>query len=84
MVGHFFPECVPDRGLRRAQVDRANLKNTHTAAKCNFCAHRIDDGLEPACVVVCPTHSIWIGDLDDPTSVIARLVSSNPESLASR
>jgi Fe-S-cluster-containing dehydrogenase component/formate-dependent nitrite reductase membrane component NrfD len=53
-------------------------EDTHTAAKCNFCAHRVDEGLEPACVVVCPTHSIWVGDLDDPTSGIARLVNSNP------
>ena len=50
--------------------------DTHTAAKCNLCAHRVDAGLEPACVVVCPTHSIWVGDLDDPTSGIARLVST--------
>ncbi len=52
-------------------------EDTHTAAKCNLCAHRIDDDLEPACVVVCPTHSIWVGDLDDPTSGIAKLVSTN-------
>ncbi len=50
--------------------------DTHTAAKCNMCAHRVDEDLEPACVVVCPTHSIWVGDLDDPTSGIARLVST--------
>jgi Fe-S-cluster-containing dehydrogenase component/formate-dependent nitrite reductase membrane component NrfD len=53
-------------------------EDTHTAAKCNFCAHRVDEGLEPACVVVCPTHSIWVGDLQDPTSGIARLVNENP------
>ncbi|TDC51672.1 4Fe-4S dicluster domain-containing protein [Actinomadura sp. KC345] len=53
-------------------------ENTHTAAKCNFCAHRVDQDLEPACVVVCPTHSIWVGDLDDPDSGISRLVSTNP------
>lgn len=53
-------------------------EDTHTAAKCNFCAHRIDQDLEPACVVVCPTHSIWVGDLDDPDSGISRLISSNP------
>ena len=49
--------------------------NTHTAAKCNFCAHRVDEGLEPACVVVCPTHSIWVGDLSDPMSGISQLLA---------
>ncbi len=53
-------------------------EDTHTAAKCNYCAHRVDDGLEPACVVVCPTHSIWAGDLDDPKSGIAQLVATQP------
>jgi Fe-S-cluster-containing dehydrogenase component/formate-dependent nitrite reductase membrane component NrfD len=53
-------------------------EDTHTAAKCNYCAHRVDDGLEPACVVVCPTHSIWAGDLDDPRSGIAQLVAGHP------
>ncbi|MFC6285467.1 4Fe-4S dicluster domain-containing protein [Nocardioides sp. GCM10027113] len=52
-------------------------EDTHTAAKCNFCAHRVDDGLEPACVVVCPTESIWVGDLDDADSAISRFVASN-------
>ena len=27
---------------------------TNTAAKCNYCAHKIDGGYEPACVIVCP------------------------------
>jgi Fe-S-cluster-containing dehydrogenase component len=51
--------------------------DTNTAAKCNFCAHRVDSGLEPACVTVCPTHSIWVGDLDDESSGISRLVAEN-------
>ena len=46
-----------------------------TAAKCNFCSHRIDVGLEPPCVTVCPTQAIICGDLDDPMSEITRLVS---------
>jgi Fe-S-cluster-containing dehydrogenase component/formate-dependent nitrite reductase membrane component NrfD len=58
-------------------------EDTHTAAKCNFCAHRIDENLEPACVVVCPTHSIWVGDLDDPTSGISKLITANPVTVRS-
>jgi Fe-S-cluster-containing dehydrogenase component/formate-dependent nitrite reductase membrane component NrfD len=45
-----------------------------SAEKCNFCAHRLDVGLEPACVVVCPTEAILVGDLNDPGSRVARSV----------
>jgi Fe-S-cluster-containing dehydrogenase component/formate-dependent nitrite reductase membrane component NrfD len=50
----------------------------HSAEKCNFCAHRIDGGLEPACVVVCPTQAILVGDLNDPASAVARIVTREP------
>ena len=46
---------------------------SHTAAKCNYCAHRVDQNLEPACVNVCPTQAIISGDLDDPNSRISQL-----------
>src|SRR5512144_837943 len=49
---------------------------TNSAAKCTFCAHRIDVGLEPACVVVCPEHAILTGDLNDPASEISRKLST--------
>jgi Fe-S-cluster-containing dehydrogenase component/formate-dependent nitrite reductase membrane component NrfD len=48
---------------------------TSTAAKCHYCAHRIEVGLEPACVIVCPEQAIIAGDLDDPRTPIARLVA---------
>ena len=48
---------------------------THTAAKCNYCAHRVDVGLEPACVNVCPEEAIISGDMDDPNSKITTLLS---------
>ncbi len=49
--------------------------NTHTAAKCNYCAHRVDIGLEPACVNVCPEHAIISGNMDDPNSEISQLLA---------
>ena len=50
--------------------------NTQTAAKCNYCAHRVEVGLEPACVIVCPVQAIIAGDLDNPESRIARIVAT--------
>lgn len=47
---------------------------TRTAAKCNYCAHRVERGYEPACVIVCPVQAIVSGDLDDPASHISALV----------
>ncbi|HEY0319802.1 MAG TPA: 4Fe-4S dicluster domain-containing protein [Pyrinomonadaceae bacterium] len=47
----------------------------HSAEKCNFCAHRIDMGLEPACVVVCPVEAILVGDMNDETSKVAGIIN---------
>ena len=51
--------------------------NEGTAAKCNYCAHRVEHSYEPACVIVCPTESIVSGDLDDPNSAIALCIAEN-------
>ena len=48
---------------------------THTAAKCNYCAHRVEVGREPACVTVCPEHAIIAGDMFNPETEIAQLLA---------
>ena len=52
--------------------------NSNTAAKCNFCAHRVEKGLQPSCEVVCPTQAITSGDLDDPASLISQITTRQP------
>jgi Fe-S-cluster-containing dehydrogenase component/formate-dependent nitrite reductase membrane component NrfD len=66
--------CIGCKGCMQAcPYDAIHIDpETHTAAKCHMCSHRLDVGLEPACVVVCPEHAILVGDLDDPKSEIAQ------------
>jgi Fe-S-cluster-containing dehydrogenase component/formate-dependent nitrite reductase membrane component NrfD len=52
--------------------------DNNTAAKCNYCVHRVEQDLLPACVVVCPVKAILAGDIDDPTSEIAQTIGHQP------
>jgi Fe-S-cluster-containing dehydrogenase component len=48
--------------------------------KCTLCAHLLDAGeKEPRCVEACPTSCLTFGDLNDPESKAARLVSEHRE-----
>ena len=49
--------------------------DNNTAAKCNYCAHRVDVGREPACVTVCPEHAIIAGDMENPHTEISMLLA---------
>jgi tetrathionate reductase subunit B len=45
-----------------------------TADKCTFCYHRITQGLQPACVEVCPTEARVFGELKSLASPLRRMM----------
>ena len=49
--------------------------DNRTAAKCNYCAHRVEVGRAPACVEVCPEHAIIAGDMENPNTEISQLLA---------
>jgi tetrathionate reductase subunit B len=51
-----------------------------TVDKCNFCAHRVDNGVVPSCVNTCPTGARIFGDLNDVAGEVHRLVSGGTAS----
>ncbi len=71
--------CIGCKGCMNACPYDAIYINptTNTAHKCNFCNHRIEQNLEPSCVVVCPTHAIKVADLDDPDDAVTQLIAAN-------
>ena len=79
-IVEFDPEvCIGCKACMQAcPYDAIHIDpDNGTAAKCHYCAHRTEVGLEPACVVVCPTHSIIAGDMNDPDSEISQVLANN-------
>ena len=44
--------------------------------KCTFCYHRTSQGMQPACVDVCPSQARIFGDQDDANALIAKVLKA--------
>ncbi|MFQ5761484.1 MAG: 4Fe-4S dicluster domain-containing protein [Candidatus Bathyarchaeia archaeon] len=79
-VGEAIPPYKnPDHDKRHGPEQVFNSggpKRAGIVHKCTWCVHRIEKGLEPACVAGCPVSALVFGDLDNPNSRVSRILAS--------
>jgi phenylacetyl-CoA:acceptor oxidoreductase subunit 1 len=61
-------------GPTPAELETADPKRRGVMTKCTFCRERLDSGGQPACALSCIANAIHFGDLDDPESLVSRLI----------
>lgn len=68
------PRYAVDATLGDAEAPK---HQKHTVEKCTFCYQRTSQGLDPACMVLCPGRARYWGDFDDPDSKVSQLIESH-------
>jgi Fe-S-cluster-containing dehydrogenase component len=56
--------------------DVTPIRKAGVVEKCTFCYHRTTNGMQPACVEVCPSKARIFGDQDDAKSQIAEVLNA--------
>jgi len=69
------PSFEYGREWRREPGKHASPKGN--ARKCQFCLHRIENGMLPACVTTCLGGATYFGDYNDDRSLVHELVGSD-------
>lgn len=52
------------------------LRPKDVVEKCTFCYHRVSNGLQPACVEVCPAQARIFGDQEDANAPISKILAT--------
>lgn len=54
-----------------APYENESSERLNVVEKCTFCYHRVQEGMQPMCTVMCPGQCRIFGDLDDPESDVS-------------
>lgn len=66
--------AIPPGRNKYDHPDYLSVRNKGIVEKCIFCAHRVQQGEQPNCVVVCPAKARIFGDINDAASEPAELL----------
>ncbi len=67
--GNYFGEYA------QAPYEAYGVQRSRVVEKCIFCRERAEEGLPVACVLNCPAHARFFGDLDDPESDVSKRIA---------
>jgi molybdopterin-containing oxidoreductase family iron-sulfur binding subunit len=73
-TGHQGDHIDPDQSSGSNRRVFTPSRPRGVVEKCSFCVQRIDQGVAPFCIQVCPTGARIFGDLDDKSSKISSVI----------
>lgn len=80
--GEYYTEGTPKLEPCETRKFFENGKETSrkatkgAARKCNFCMHRLESAMLPACVSTCIGRAMYFGDANDPKSLVSELLKN--------
>ena len=71
--GKCIDECPYGVRSFHPMVKAGKKPDKNGIEKCTMCQHRVDQGIEPACVNTCQGRARIFGDINDPNSEVSKL-----------